>query len=750
MDTTSLAKLNVSQLKAKCKELKVVGYSKLAKASLIEKLVALELGNEGGGVGEAELAAVVWDDGQLPIPPPVPTQVATSSRENTSLEAQRAPQPALGQNVLGVVQKVTKKRPRKEGEGAPSKKLKKTSASEAAYDAAQHQSTGERAQQSNPPILPPVTALKPLPGASQNVSQGKFQVPLLPDRLSRAAAASTTGNAPIIVPPTTVPSTLAPTSGQSILPSIVGNSFKKTATSNKTSVVSKNAALTEPLTSPPTTFVNAGTEKIITQAPTSKTNNSTRTPLAYKYKKFKTPTIIRPTRINSPNKSQPPTRMSYPRRHSDQSLDFVPLPTCTDFPRIKMPPSASRRRQAERMSVVFSGISDRSVLALCVQVSRAWRYAVYLSATHTLMRDFPGSRLNAVQANIKEPRMTSMWAYLRARQKEAETRRKAFEQTWLGRCIQKEDISVCNRNPVSAQMWTSPDDERQIVVALRFVCTRLVFALARRHDGSFDIREWLCATVVGAHEVVPNEIWRVATARPHHASGSSTDLKRTKFEAFYILFDTGEVIGHAPPPGDPGIIFGQRIARNRPHLEVFGGSGRAGNPLRADWAKYIEAVERRDAVSLQDAITSADRESYVAGVSAFWLRSLADRAEGGGLLRTIARRVSGIYKAVTGMAQELACGGPADLPALTKRQLLGLLVSEHHLIESVHLEVKSPRVNTRLHSALALVLTAPGREYFVLRDTGTPIGTSDEGLEVIWQELMGCDAWGRVSAETAK
>lgn len=60
---------------------------------------------------------------------------------------------------------------------------------------------------------------------------------------------------------------------------------------------------------------------------------------------------------------------------SNQCLDFPPLPLCDSFPVISMPPSMARRRQAERMSVVFSGISDASVLALCVRVSRAWRYA---------------------------------------------------------------------------------------------------------------------------------------------------------------------------------------------------------------------------------------------------------------------------------------------------------------------------------------------------------------------------------------
>ncbi|KAG8682606.1 hypothetical protein FRC08_014862, partial [Ceratobasidium sp. 394] len=657
MDATSLSKLNVSQLKAKCKELKVSGYSKLAKAALIEKLVAFGLGNEGRGVGETGSAAVTQDKGQLQAPVPAPPQVAISSHENTAPEAQEAPRPSLGQNIPEVAQKATKKRPRKnEGEGAPSKKPKKISTSEA------RQSTDEHAQQGN--LVPPlVTGPKP-PNTSQPVSQGKFQAPLLPARLSQATAASTTGNPPTTVLPTTVPSTVPSTSGQSIAPSIVGKSFGKITASSQALVISKNATLTEPLASLSTKSANVETEKVATLAPISKVNKSARIPPTYKPKTFKAPTVTRPTRINSPKEPQPLTRMSDSRPHFDQTLDFTPPPTCTDFPQITMPPSTFRRRQAERMSVVFSGISDRGVLALCVQVSRAWRYAVYLSATHALMRGFAGSRLNAVLANIKEPRMTSMWTYLRARREETEARRKTFEQTWLGRCIQRENVPICDRNPVSARMWTSPDDERQIVVALRFVCTRLVFALARRHDDSFDIREWLRATVVGADEVVPNEIWRVTTARPHRASKSSTGQRPTKFEAFYVLFDTGEVIGHAPPRGNPGTMFGQRVARGRPHLEIFDEPDHAGNPLRADWAKYVEAVERGDAPSLQDAITSADRESYVAGVSAFWLRGLAKCAEDGDLLRLIARRyvlscvepnsVSGTYKTVTSMAQELA------------------------------------------------------------------------------------------------
>lgn len=237
-----------------------------------------------------------------------------------------------------------------------------------------------------------------------------------------------------------------------------------------------------------------------------------------------------------------------------------------------------------------------------------------------------------------------MWAYLRARQAEATKRRKAFEETWLGRFYsirtKGEQISPLKRHPISQRIWTSPDDDRQITVALRFVSTRLVSALARRHDSFPPASEWLDTAVIGADEVVPNEIWRITIGQDFDLPGETTsESKRVDMQAFYVLFETGEVIGHAPSPRvqGAGIMVGQRVARGRPHLEVFDDGHSEGMPLRNDWAQYVSACERGDAPGLQDSITSADRESYVAGVSAFWLRGLRSSPEND-ILRTIARR----------------------------------------------------------------------------------------------------------------
>lgn len=60
--------------------------------------------------------------------------------------------------------------------------------------------------------------------------------------------------------------------------------------------------------------------------------------------------------------------------------------------------------------------------------------------------------------------MTNFWPYLRSRVDEVSNRRHAFDQTFLGQYI-----NVIGYNPLSAHLWTCPDDEKQIDIALRFV-----------------------------------------------------------------------------------------------------------------------------------------------------------------------------------------------------------------------------------------------------------------------------------------
>ncbi|QRV80299.1 SAP domain protein [Ceratobasidium sp. AG-Ba] len=696
MDAGSLSKLNISQLKLKCKDYKITGYSRLSKTGLINKLVAFA----PTSTSEASLLPAAQAEASPSIIPQASDQPAPQAHTSYLLQEAEDPPPAVMQNGSEPAKKIAKKRHKKDTH----------------KPVARYQSATGQSRQKSPPEDANVTLQPP---CALLESQATFQVPRLPGRLTQAIDGSTG--------PSFASTVISLAQNQAAHSQGTFSSDTRPAP-NKCEILGESP---EPRLS--TKPANTAAE----QSGESPKTKSAR-PQTYKPKSFKAPAVLKsPRTVHSSNTLRPIPPLPC-CSDTNPNLDFALPPTheSVAFPRISMPPSMSRRRQAERMSVVFSGINNSSVLAICVRVSRAWRYAVYLSATHTLIRDFPGKRTSAVISVVQEPRMTNTWTYLRARRQEMDSRRQMFGQTWLGRFMQKANIA-----PVSARMWTCPDDPRQIMLVLRFVSTRLVFALARRYEHN---DAWTKEAVVGAEEVVPDEIWKVTTK----AQGEE------KTESFYVLFDTGEVIGHAPQCRNPGILFGQRVARGRGHLEIFDEPRGNGIVLRNDWARYIDSIERGDVPSLQDAITSVDQEFYVSGISSFWLRGLGGSNP---LLRTIATRyvlacvepnsVSGDYKSVVSMARRLAGGEFVEqTPTTMKAQRVGLLVSEHHLVESVHLEHLQPRPNSRLHPALALVLTAPGREYFVLRDTGMPVGTNDEGLEKVWQEIVGCDAWGCVSA----
>ncbi|KAG8758316.1 hypothetical protein FRC12_010046 [Ceratobasidium sp. 428] len=131
MNVASLSKLNVSKLKARCKELKLTGYSKLAKAALIEKLIESELGASGETSGATESAITVQGEPPIPTTSSSPTQAQQSNHANTDSDAQGVSQTTLGSNAPSTSKKPIKKRPRKgDDENAPPKKAKKMLASE--------------------------------------------------------------------------------------------------------------------------------------------------------------------------------------------------------------------------------------------------------------------------------------------------------------------------------------------------------------------------------------------------------------------------------------------------------------------------------------------------------------------------------------------------------------------------------------------------------------------------------------------
>lgn len=89
---------------------------------------------------------------------------------------------------------------------------------------------------------------------------------------------------------------------------------------------------------------------------------------------------------------------------------------------------------------------------------------VYLSASHLLKQRHAGHRLSQDTARYSQA-MTNMWPYLRIRGTEAAQRRRTYEVSFLGTFIRTRGLP----EPIAARLWSSPDDHKQIGMALRYV-----------------------------------------------------------------------------------------------------------------------------------------------------------------------------------------------------------------------------------------------------------------------------------------
>lgn len=79
-----------------------------------------------------------------------------------------------------------------------------------------------------------------------------------------------------------------------------------------------------------------------------------------------------------------------------------------------------------------------------------------------LTQKYHGRRLNQIMKRHPQ-NTTNMWPYLRQRQNEVAFWRHAFQNSWVGRYN-----SLLGIDPLSARLWASADDEKQVVVALRY------------------------------------------------------------------------------------------------------------------------------------------------------------------------------------------------------------------------------------------------------------------------------------------
>ena len=237
--------------------------------------------------------------------------------------------------------------------------------------------------------------------------------------------------------------------------------------------------------------------------------------------------------------------------------------------------------------------------------------------------------------------MTNMWPYLRLRETEASRRRRLYEASFVSRFFEKLGLP----NPIATRIWASPDNPKQISVAVRYANptpNRLVgifttdkyfrFALTRAwfelsvgspHDSRTNANSWFHGTVIDVQEVVPAEVWAVTI---EYAANRTRPSRR---ETLYVLEATCEVIGR-PAAG---------VA------DSASGVGAASYPLRVDWSTYVarrmvlvHGTENSTTEQLLSHLKWACQEDYDHGISTLWLRRIATEGSAGAAKRTVAQR----------------------------------------------------------------------------------------------------------------
>ena len=253
---------------------------------------------------------------------------------------------------------------------------------------------------------------------------------------------------------------------------------------------------------------------------------------------------------------------------------------------------------------------------------------MFLSASVILDRDFLGRRYAQIKQRYPVS-MTNYWPYLRQRLDEVAERKCVFQRSFLPRLFG-------NRVPISQDLWCSPDNEKQLVIATRYVncSTKLVstnachrFVMTRAwfsiSVGSTLQQTGTDAVVTDAQEIIKDEIWSVSTR----------SLITLESRTFYVLEQTCEVIGRATASPRFGVgIQAQRELQTASFVP------------RVDWSDYVQTrllpqgfheVAPSPLLSL---LRSPNVEDYDKGVSKLWLRRIYTEGMVGEYKRIIAER----------------------------------------------------------------------------------------------------------------
>lgn len=162
----------------------------------------------------------------------------------------------------------------------------------------------------------------------------------------------------------------------------------------------------------------------------------------------------------------------HPKLHISSGIFTVPAPldeSTLSFKAITLPPPLSQRKFATKLAIILRDVRAEDMPSLTL-TSRLIRYSAYLSAANHLKRWYAGERVVGVLSmkDVSVDRM-SLWRYRRMREREVEERKRDLmghsldgSGRFFGRLVAG-DVDV-----IEDGVWRR-DDGRGLVVALRWV-----------------------------------------------------------------------------------------------------------------------------------------------------------------------------------------------------------------------------------------------------------------------------------------
>ncbi|OJT12767.1 hypothetical protein TRAPUB_10602, partial [Trametes pubescens] len=690
-----ISKLTVAQLKAICKERKIAGYSKLGKQALIQKLAE-------NGYSHGDAPSVVPDISQAApapdVPQVVPVEISATAPSSSGPLPNNPPSSisSVGVTLSHKAGHVSGSATANAKASAPKTKSKprKTAVVKLVAQAtlgAATSVTGTPLSQSAPTSVPqdavsvdlPLTnppvegcytagttdalAMKNSLGLSSLPSIRGIQSPLAPSGVPGSSGSSNSLQAGSQRDRTKGKKRAQPAEGAMpppppkkprIQPPLA--SPGPAAAASRTKGAAQSTVL--PHRSSKAGDVSTPIGAVSTNVSTSIPTKPSPVPTA-PAKRFK-PLIVGAAKPSAarivPASATPSTKPTVPLKSKNVhcSLQYLDFPTeLEELPTLRaitLPPPLAQRKRVTRWAVILSGLSDQE-RAVCALVSRTFRYAVYLSASSVLARDYRGRRLQDDVLKRYSQAMTNMWPYLRIREAEVVKRRHIYEASFVPRFLARYGPG----DPISKHLWASPDNPKQLVIAVRFALTRAWFELSVGTSSGTkdDPTSWLHATIADAQEVVTDEIWSITLEDP----------QTRRQETLFVLEATCEVVG-------------------RP-LGAKSGVGVASLPVRADWSAYIasRSAPSSSAESLLSHLKWSCHEEFDRGISTLWQKRVAGEGALGIAKRTVAERyvlacvvgnsISGTWLSTSEMVQDFAglpARGAGPAPWKTRNPALNL------------------------------------------------------------------------------